>query len=205
MEVPTFASLWRVARSYKGRLDVLTEGSCYVHWNRKNCSKKRLRADYSISGLSIRMLLSRLIAGPATCSRCRYRRRLLSRRQENPRNSTLSINVEDVLTPASPPFPDKLFCTLNGHDVMVIPTGCMLIRLSVVKKLKPPYFRCERPIGEDVFFCSWLWSAGIKIWCDPFDQRWGILGRRFIEDEMKRELHFRQLNDSLSLEVAKRS
>jgi GT2 family glycosyltransferase len=168
MCVPTFASLWRVARSYKGRLDVLTEGSCYVHWNREELLEKALKGDYShlwFVDTDVTFppdTLDRLLAHDVDIVGGYYRVR-----QENPINSTLSINVGGVLTPASPPFPDKLFCTLNGHDVMVIPTGCMLIRLSVVEKLKPPYFRCERPIGEDVFFCSWLWNAGVKIWCDP--------------------------------------
>ena len=168
MSVKTFQSLWRVARYYKGRLDVLTEGSCYVHWNREELLEKALKGDYShlwFVDTDVTFppdTLDRLLAHNVDLVGGYYRVR-----QGEQTDSTIKMNVEGVLTPALPPFPDRLFHSINGYDLLTVPTGCMLIRLSVVKKVKPPYFKCERPVGEDVFFCSWLWSAGVKIWCDP--------------------------------------
>ncbi len=184
MSVRTFASLWALARHYRGHIDLLTEGSCYVHWNREELVEKALSRGYDY----LFFVDTDVIFPPDTLDRLFAHNvdivgGYYPVRQENPRHSTMAINVDGVLTPASPPFPDKLFCTLNGHDVMVIPTGCMLIRLSVVEKLKPPYFRCERPIGEDVFFCSWLWSAGVKIWCDP-SIKIGHVGEKIYEADV---------------------
>jgi len=168
MAVPTFNSLWRVARRYRGTLDVLTEGSCYVHWNREELVEKALSRDYS----HLWFFDTDVTCPPDTLDR------LLAHnvdivggyypvRQRDQSYSTLKINVNGVITPLVPPLPDKPFCSVNGNELVTIPTGCMLIRLSVLEKIQPPYFRCDRPVGEDVFFCAWLWSAGVKIWCDP--------------------------------------
>ena len=54
-----------------------------------------------------------------------------------------------------------------------IPTGCLLIRMSVFDKLPRPYFRFESNeesgdiIGEDYIFCDRARAAGFRVWCDP--------------------------------------
>lgn len=52
------------------------------------------------------------------------------------------------------------------------PTGFMLIRLDIFKKLKKPYFvEWETPDGlhttEDIEFCKRANTVNIKIYCDP--------------------------------------
>lgn len=168
MSVRTFASLWAIARTYQGKLDLITEGSCYVHWNREEIVEKVLQRDYThlwfvdTDVIFPHDTLDRLLAHNVDLVGAYY-----NVRQQNADYSTVKVAVDGVIASAATPLPDKLFCSVNGYEVVTIPTGCMLIRLDVLKKINPPYFRCERPVGEDTFFCSWLWSAGVKIWCDP--------------------------------------
>jgi len=167
MSVKTFMSLWGIARYYRGKVDLLTEGSCYVHWNREELVEKALSRDYThlwfvdTDVVFAPDTLDRLLAHNVDLVGGYYRGRL-----END-YSTMKIIKDGVITPVFPPLPNKPFYAVNGHNLITIPTGCMLIRLSVLQKLQPPYFKCERPVGEDVFFCSWLWDAGVKLWCDP--------------------------------------
>ena len=168
MSMPTFNSLWRVARYYRGKLDVLTEGSCYVHWNREELAEKALKGDYThlwFVDTDVTFppdTLDRLLAHNVEIVGGYYPGRV-----QNGAFDTLKIIKDGVITPFPPPLPDKLFHSVDGYELVTIPTGCMLIRLDVLKKLNPPYFRCERPVGEDVFFCAWLHNADVKIWCDP--------------------------------------
>jgi hypothetical protein len=49
-------------------------------------------------------------------------------------------------------------------------TGCLLINMEVFDKIDPPWFKFtnirERPVGEDIYFCSKAREAGIKIYAD---------------------------------------
>ena len=53
-----------------------------------------------------------------------------------------------------------------------IPTGCLLIRMSVFDALTKPYFRYITDetggeiVGEDYVFCDRAREAGFRIWCD---------------------------------------
>jgi hypothetical protein len=53
-----------------------------------------------------------------------------------------------------------------------IPTGCLLIRLSVFDASAKPYFRyvtnetSGEIVGEDYVFCDRAREAGFRIWCD---------------------------------------
>ncbi len=53
-----------------------------------------------------------------------------------------------------------------------IPTGCLLIRMSVFEALSEPYFRflndekSEEIVGEDYVVCDRAREAGLRIWCD---------------------------------------
>lgn len=74
---------------------------------------------------------------------------------------------------------DILGVPLNGRDIKIdqglvemtaIPTGCMLVRMPVYKKLERPYFRHEllghEIRGEDYSFCYRLREVGVGIWLD---------------------------------------
>lgn len=169
ISVKTFMSLWGIARYYRGKVDLLTEGSCYVHWNREEIVEKALSRDYShlwFVDTDVTFppdTLDRLLAHNVDLVGAYYPSRL-----DGEGVSTMKmIDSQGVMHPVTPPLPERPFHSINGNELITMPTGCMLIRLSVLQKLKPPYFKCERPVGEDVFFCSWLWNAGVKIWCDP--------------------------------------
>lgn len=62
--------------------------------------------------------------------------------------------------------PRKLF------KVYAIGTGCLLIKLSVFKKIKQPWFffgkqtKRQGGYGEDIWFCNQARKAGFDIWCD---------------------------------------
>ena len=66
-----------------------------------------------------------------------------------------------------------------------IPTGCLLIRMSVFEKLKAPYFRFRvdetagQIIGEDYDFSDRVRELGYRIWCDPvLSKELGHLGQQ---------------------------
>lgn len=53
-----------------------------------------------------------------------------------------------------------------------LPTGCMLIKASVFKKLKAPFFRCGydeiagKILSEDFWFSDRVRELGYQLWCD---------------------------------------
>ncbi|MDR3508557.1 MAG: hypothetical protein P4L64_11715 [Caulobacteraceae bacterium] len=57
-------------------------------------------------------------------------------------------------------------------EMQRIPTGCLLIRMSVFERLSKPYFDFatdpETGVihGEDYVFCDRARAAGFRIWCD---------------------------------------
>ena len=65
----------------------------------------------------------------------------------------------------------------GGDKVLVealeMPTGCLLIHTSVLKKIGWPYFAFDygendgERTGEDIWFCRKAIAAGVKVWCDP--------------------------------------
>ena len=60
--------------------------------------------------------------------------------------------------------------TKDLRRMQIIPTGCMMIRLSVFDKLSKPWFSTqiegEKIRGEDYYFCNRAAEAGFEIWCD---------------------------------------
>jgi len=58
------------------------------------------------------------------------------------------------------------------HEMELIPTGCLLIRMSVFDRLSRPYFRfgvdtsTQSIISEDYVFCRDARAAGFRLWCD---------------------------------------
>jgi hypothetical protein len=61
-------------------------------------------------------------------------------------------------------------------EMQRIPTGCLLINMSVFDKLSKPYFRFDTDangeiVGEDYVFCDRAREAGFRIWCDAVMSR----------------------------------
>jgi hypothetical protein len=69
-------------------------------------------------------------------------------------------------------------------EMQRIPTGCLLIKMSVFEKLTRPYFRFETDsegaiVGEDYVFCDRAREAGFHIWCDvTISRELGHLGQK---------------------------
>lgn len=45
--------------------------------------------------------------------------------------------------------------------------GCVLTKVDIFKKIKQPWFRYEKDLGEDIFFCRKAQENGIEIFVDP--------------------------------------
>jgi len=86
--------------------------------------------------------------------------------------------VGGLYTQRVPPH-HPLGMTLEGEHVAVtnglrpmksMPTGCLLIRLSIFDQLPKPWFNTgtdgDKILGEDFMFCERARQAGFEIWCD---------------------------------------
>ena len=65
---------------------------------------------------------------------------------------------------------EHTFVTNGLRRMKIMPTGCLLIRMSVFDRLTKPFFNTrvegEKIVGEDVDFCLRAAAAGFEIWCD---------------------------------------
>ena len=79
--------------------------------------------------------------------------------------------------------------TLDGpHNLLEmarLPTGFMLIRMTVFDRLAKPYFRfgvnetSGEIVGEDYVFCDRVRQAGFRIWCDcELSREMGHIGQQ---------------------------
>lgn len=80
------------------------------------------------------------------------------------------VSPFSVLGTALNPQPDDLPPGLL--EMSRVPTGCLLIKMSVFDRLARPYFHFDvNPengdiVGEDYLFCDKVKAAGMRIWCD---------------------------------------
>ena len=65
---------------------------------------------------------------------------------------------------------EHVHITSGLRSVKLLPTGCLLIRLSVFQSLSAPYFNLAAEggqlRGEDYYFCEKARAAGFTLWCD---------------------------------------
>ena len=72
----------------------------------------------------------------------------------------------------TPLAPQPADATVELVEMARIPTGCLLIRMSVFERLTKPYFffgvedGTANIIGEDYLFCDRAREQGFRIWCD---------------------------------------
>ncbi len=58
------------------------------------------------------------------------------------------------------------------QEAQELPTGCLLINVSVLRRMAWPWFKFEygseygERISEDIYFCRAVRALGIKVWCD---------------------------------------
>lgn len=76
-------------------------------------------------------------------------------------------------------------------EMVRIPTGCLLIRMSVFERLAKPYFYFGVNeadgdiIGEDYLFCDNVRNAGLRIWCDAsLSKELGHIGQAVHKSEI---------------------
>ena len=67
-------------------------------------------------------------------------------------------------------IPDEEMYSGDLVEVDATGTGCILINMDICDKVDPPWFKFstvnERPVGEDIYFCSKVREAGLKIAVD---------------------------------------
>jgi hypothetical protein len=65
---------------------------------------------------------------------------------------------------------EHIHITSGLRRVKLLPTGCMLIKVSVFNALAKPFFTLiaegDQLRGEDYYFCQNARAAGFEIWCD---------------------------------------
>lgn len=149
-------------------LNFLFHGGCYVHKNRETLVKQALELNYThLLFIDTDMIwhpgsVERLLSLKKPIIGADYHERRL------PLRSTIKVADKNGKLKAIPKekFPKKPF------KCWAIPTGFMLIDLSIMKKIPKPWFFFELEdgefaMGEDIWFCRQATKAGIDIWCDP--------------------------------------
>lgn len=94
-------------------------------------------------------------------------------------------------------MPDTLLTSDRLHEVLALPAGCLLIKLSVFEGMAMPYFRTpafeadgDAPAhiqGEDYYFCQVARERGHQIWLDvALSSQIGHIGKTVSKIGMKR-------------------
>lgn len=67
-------------------------------------------------------------------------------------------------------IPDEEMYSGEVVEIDATGTGCLLLNMRIFDELKPPWFQFtmhrDRPVGEDIYFCSQARQAGFKIFVD---------------------------------------
>jgi hypothetical protein len=73
--------------------------------------------------------------------------------------------------------PQLQMTTDRLHEVVALPAGCLMVKMSVFDKMVKPYFRTpafeaigdqqDHTQGEDYYFCERARELGYSIWLDP--------------------------------------
>lgn len=126
---------------------------CYQHHNRdvlvrqaleNNCTHLfQLDTDMMIGHDAI----ARLLAHDLDIVGARYNKRILIEGQPEP---TVKQDIKEL------------------SEVHFVPTGCLLVKTDVFKKIGKPWFSFDDGAeSEDVYFCDKAIKNGYKVYCDP--------------------------------------
>ena len=151
---------------YKIPTILINAKGCYVHKGRNYCVKVAqakgcghilfLDSDMTFPALT----LVRLLSHQKDVVGCMYSRRVAP--------------FSNLGTPL-----DRTTTKVGSNDALVamamVPTGVLLIKMTVFDKLKRPYFDFapsttgdpDDEVGEDVNFCNKALAAGVELWMDP--------------------------------------
>jgi len=158
----TVATLISLVKSDPTLVVTIKQG-CYIHKNREEIAEEAVKGGYS----------HLFFIDADMCFSAQVLKRLLSHNKDivggvyNYRRSTKEPVVrfaDENGNPINKETPKELFkCFALG-------AGCMLIKTSVFKRLKKPWFFLGEPdnqLGEDIYFCKIATEAGIDVWGDP--------------------------------------
>ncbi len=136
----------------------------YTHWNREELVQDALETnathlmmidtDIVFGADAIPRLLAHQKDIVGAMYNCKSLPPLNTIKMADESGNLVSVKGEDI--------PRELF------QCAALPGGFMLVDLARLRHcVEPPYFTCEPPIGEDVFFSRKCAAAGLCIWCDP--------------------------------------
>lgn len=67
-------------------------------------------------------------------------------------------------------IPDEEMWSGDLVEIDATGTGCLLLDMEIFDKVEPPWFEFQvmdgRPVGEDIWFCSQVRKAGVRIFVD---------------------------------------
>lgn len=156
-------------KNFDGQLTVLTQESCYVHFNREEIFEAAIKKGCThLWFVDTDMIFAptslwRLLEQDKPIIGARYNLRQLEQTHSTVKRIGGDGTLSDVFLDEMPPRPFK---EIHG-DAITVPTGFMLINIEALKRIDAPYFECIRPIGEDIYFCKKAYYSGVEVWCDP--------------------------------------
>lgn len=160
IKTKTFTTILSILKK-NPRIDVLLEQSCLVHKNRERIVERAIEGNYDY----LFFIDSDMCFAPEVLDRLLSRNKDIIGGNYHRRN----IHKETVIKFrengqfVNKELPEGMFeCASLG-------TGCMLIKVEVLKKMQKPYFDFNykgEEMGEDVYFCLKAQDTGYKIYCD---------------------------------------
>jgi hypothetical protein len=160
----TVASLVLAVKALGCEQHIGIQGGPYTHWNREELVADAFKVtathlmfvdtDVAFRPDAIPRLLAHRKDVVGAMYNCKTLPPLNTIKMADDQGNLVGVKGEDV--------PRELF------RCAALPGGFMLIDLARLReRVEPPYFTCEPPTGEDVFFCRKAAAAGLEIWCDP--------------------------------------
>lgn len=131
---------------------------CYIHRNRESIVKRSLKQ----GATHLMFIDTDIIFPPGSVQKLIDQKKEIIGGIYNLR----SLPERSVVLEGLTELPTETFRT------EVLPTGFMLIDLSIMSKIPKPWFFFDTKdgefnMGEDAWFCKQARSAGIELWCDP--------------------------------------
>lgn len=145
--------------------DLMIKQGCYLHKNREEVALAAITGGYDYlffidSDMCFAaQVLDKLLEADKEIIGAHYNMRHF------PLTSTMKMeDANGNLVARTGEMPKEPF------KVHALGTGCLLIKVSCLNKIKRPWFwygKRDKQVGEDVHFCRVAKEAGIDIWCCP--------------------------------------
>ncbi len=156
----TLFAITRMLNRSPLKFEVLTHDSCYIHVNREALVKRAIEGGFS----HILFIDSDMFFDTGSAEQLLNRDKDIIGADYNYRELPLRGTLKELEGEEEP---------INGLKKCAgIATGFLMIKTSVFKKLKHPWFFYEMDEngltvqGDDIWFCNRAREAGFDIWCD---------------------------------------